>query len=69
MEVEAPVFGCLLGKRRNTKDEGGRCRDNCKNCGWNQNVAAKRKKAIRAQYAAPARPEIRCPYCGGRILL
>lgn len=69
MEIDPPVFGCLLNMRRNTKDEAGRCRDDCSKCGWNQNVAAKRKRAIRAQFGTAAKREIRCPFCQGRIEL
>lgn len=70
MDKEPPVFGCLLKMKRNTKDEGGRCRDNCKNCGWNQRVAAERKRELRAQFGTtPEKTEIRCPFCQGRIVL
>ena len=66
---DAPVLGCMLRMRRNTRDEAGRCVDDCSRCGWNQKVAAERKKKIRAKYGNMERTEIRCPFCQGRIVL
>lgn len=66
---ELPVMGCILNKRRRTTDIQDFCKDNCATCGWNQKVAAERKRALRRKYGVVTRQEIRCPFCKGRIAI
>lgn len=55
------VPGCQLKKTRNGADP---CTDSCARCGWNESVAAERKKKIRKRYVKGRQFVVHCPYCG-----